>query len=150
MDTQWCVCMSCVLACAYLLLGVDDELSEQLLGDEGDVRGVGEDHLLQAGHAALLVARVMLDVGANHEASQHLILERTIEYMFMVLLHLIYPLFKQELSLETFVNRVCLNKRTYRSWTRPAVYTSSLQKARSKYIDQQEQTQQAESKRMFS
>lgn len=61
--------------CPYPLLGVDDVLSQQLLGNQRHVGGVGQNHLLQ-GCAALFAARVMLDVRADHKTSQHLILVR--------------------------------------------------------------------------
>lgn len=55
-------------------LGVHDVFPQQLLGDRRYVCGVGQNHLLQASHATLLVAGMMLDVAAHHETSQHLIL----------------------------------------------------------------------------
>lgn len=61
--------------CSYPLLGVDDVLPQQLLGNRGHVGGVGQNHLLQD-RAALFGARVMLDVRADHKTSQHLVLVR--------------------------------------------------------------------------
>ncbi len=60
--------------CSYPLFGVDDVFPQELLGNRRHVRRVGQNHFLQ-GHAPLSVARVMFDVGANHEACQHLILK---------------------------------------------------------------------------
>lgn len=62
-----------VCACSYPLLGVDDVLPQELLGNRRHVGRVGQNHFLQ-GHAPFLVARVMLDVRADHEARQHLVL----------------------------------------------------------------------------
>ena len=59
--------------CSYPFFGVDDVLPHEVLGNRRHIRRVGQNHLLQ-GHARLLVARVMFDVGADHEARQHLIL----------------------------------------------------------------------------